>query len=187
MDDNSAIITVVAPRRSTRDSTRGRRPGKDVGLNWRAAKAQQDAEDAERARNKAIAKDKKKFKSQQAAREEEGVRKIAALEAQRARADRTDAEYVKASNASGYRATSPSHSDSGPSGSEYDDHQNEQNAEDDVYEFDDLEGRSSAQGTAKLPKKVGTPLLSLSLPLTMLICHRNLRKPRSGKSDRRRS
>lgn len=154
MDDNSAVIAVVPPRRSTRDSTRGHRPGKDVGLNWRAVKAQQDAEDAERARNKAIAKDKKKLKSQQAAREEEGVRKIAVLEARRARADRTDAEYVKVSNASGYRATSPSHFDSGPSGSEYGADHDEQNAEDDAYEYKDPQDHLFARSSVRLMKTV---------------------------------
>lgn len=155
-DSDMCVDTQVPPpphRYGTRATNRTRRPGLDVGLNWREAKQEKVAAESERARKKATSQEKKNAKAQREAHMEDGIRKIAALKARRARDDQDNAEYVKDATASGYRAPSQAPNDIEPSGSEYDIGQEDgENSDVDGHNTQDSDGSAEAENVPKARK-----------------------------------
>ncbi|KAI0358656.1 hypothetical protein OH77DRAFT_1510009 [Trametes cingulata] len=95
-----------ARRYGTRLSNRERRPGVDIGLNWREAKEEQARKgvaDAEKTRE---TEGRKEARRAQREREEAGILQLARLEDERARADQAEDEYMRVQTERGYSAVS---------------------------------------------------------------------------------
>ncbi|OJT03663.1 hypothetical protein TRAPUB_5691 [Trametes pubescens] len=103
-EDSSEVDSPPPQRYGTRPANVDRRPGKDVGLNWKADKLEREAAEAAQSQKKSEAAAKKQDKSQRAAQEEAGVQRIAALGTARMRADREDRAQVDKRTARAYRA-----------------------------------------------------------------------------------
>lgn len=103
-EDSSEVDSPPPRRYGTRPANVDRRPGKDLGLNWKADKLEREAAEAAQAQKKSEAAAKKQDKLQRTAHEEAGVQKLAALEAARMRADREDRARVDERTAHAYRA-----------------------------------------------------------------------------------
>ncbi|KAI0357041.1 hypothetical protein OH77DRAFT_1510607 [Trametes cingulata] len=91
-------------RYGTRLSNRERRPGVDIGLNWRELKEEQARRDAAEAEKSRDTEDRREARRAQREREEAGILRLASLEDERVRVDKEEEEYTRAQTERGYRA-----------------------------------------------------------------------------------
>lgn len=78
-----------------RPGTRDRRPGLDMGLEWKKNKREREVAETERTKNKITAIVKKITQTQATELEEEGILQIAALEVARDQEDRAEELYLR--------------------------------------------------------------------------------------------
>lgn len=89
----------------TRTQNQTRRPGKEIGLDWRAQIREKQEAAAIKAEKKAAAEKKRQEKAQAEEHRARGVRKLAALELARELEDLEDEEHLQASTANDYQKT----------------------------------------------------------------------------------
>ncbi|KAI0684662.1 hypothetical protein C8T65DRAFT_701968 [Cerioporus squamosus] len=86
---------------NTRATNRTRRPGIDVGLNWRQERLEREAAAAEKTDRQNTKQAKKDYKAAEAGRAEQGIEELARLEAERDAEDMQEFAYLEASTARG--------------------------------------------------------------------------------------